>query len=136
MVEFGQLHFYFLPLEKMILGLLAHWRDQIKLSRHRVSLLEIKTEKRCSSRCFMWIYFYMLFKRLLFYSYIAIWYVSTEVWDKLGEGMREGGVVNQLVGAWHKFKCMPLSKSANQYFISQLGGTMFKFPYLFSPRIL
>lgn len=91
MVEFGQLHFYFLPLEKMILGLLAHWRDQIKLSRHRVSLLEIKTEKRCSSRCFMWIYFYILFKRLLFYSYIAIWYVSTEVWDKLGEEMRGRG---------------------------------------------
>lgn len=33
-VEFRQLNFYFLPLEEMILGLLAHWGDEIKLSGH------------------------------------------------------------------------------------------------------
>jgi len=53
MVKFRQLHLYFLSLEEVILCLLTHWRDQIKLPRHRISLLVMEekadeTENRWS----------------------------------------------------------------------------------------
>lgn len=40
MVELRQLHLDLLPLEEMILRLLTHWRNQVKLPRYRVRLLE------------------------------------------------------------------------------------------------
>lgn len=40
-VKFGQLHLDFLALEEMILRLLTHRRDQIKLPGHRIGLLQI-----------------------------------------------------------------------------------------------
>lgn len=45
-VKFRKLNFYFLPLEEMILCLLTHWRDEIKLSCHWIRLLEIKNKGR------------------------------------------------------------------------------------------
>lgn len=45
MVKFRQLHFYFLPLEEMILCLLTYWGNQIKLSSHRICLLKREREK-------------------------------------------------------------------------------------------
>lgn len=38
-VEFRKLHLHLVPLEIMILGLLAHRRDQVELTSHRVRLL-------------------------------------------------------------------------------------------------
>lgn len=40
MVELRQLHLDLLPLEEMILCLLTHWRNQVKLPRYRICFLE------------------------------------------------------------------------------------------------
>lgn len=42
MIELRKLHFNLLPLEEMVLGLLTDGGDQVKLSGHRVRLLEVR----------------------------------------------------------------------------------------------